>query len=100
MKLREYKGKMYRKFALKLKKEGLWQKFTILEYYFRFYTNPSNSLLELYKYIKNENNIEILPLRWFRGCEKGRYGTYLDNMLISDYDETVLLSDFFKHYKV
>ena len=67
-------------------------------YFLHFYTHIF--ALHLYKYIKNENNTEILPLRWFRGCEKGRYGTYLDNMLISDNDETVLLSDFFKHYKV
>lgn len=98
--LREYKGEMYRKFALKLKKDGLWQRFIIAEYYFRFYVNPENSLIDIYNYIKDEKKDNILPLKWFRGKERGRYGSYLDNMLISDYDINVLLSDFFKHYKV
>lgn len=98
--LREYKGEMYRKFALKLKKDRLWSKFIIAEYYFRFYTNPSNGLLEIYNYIKNEDNKSTIPLSWFRGKNKGIYGSFLDNTLISDYDEDALLSDFFKHYKV
>lgn len=98
--LREYKGEMFRKFALKLKKEGLWQKFIILEYYFRFYSNVENNLITLYKYLKNEDNDEVLLLDWVKGKEKGRHGSYLDSMLFSEYDKHILLSDFYKHYKV
>ena len=98
--IREYKGEMFRKFALKLKKEGLWQKFIVLEYYFRFYSNLENSLIRLYRYLKNENNDEVLSLDWVKGKEKGRYGSYLDSMLFSEYDRQILLSDFYKHYKV
>jgi len=98
--LREYKGELFRKFALKLKKERLWQKFIILEYYFRFYSNLENNLIRLYEFIKNENNDEVLLLDWFKGKKKGRYGSYLDSMLFSEYDRYILLSDFYKHYKV
>lgn len=97
---RNYKGELFRKFALKLKKEGLWQKFIILEYYFRFYSNLENNLITIYKYIKNENSDNVLLLDWIKGKEKGRHGSYLDNMLFSEYDRQILLSDFFKHYKV
>ena len=98
--LREYKGELFRKFALKLKKDKLWQRFIITEYYFRFYTNPNNSLLEIYNYIRDEKKNNILPLQWFVAKEKGRYGSYLDSMLVSDNDNYMFLKDFFKHYKV
>lgn len=91
--LREYKGEMFRKFALKLKKERLWNRFIILEYYFRFYTNPENNLKCLYDYIKNKNEDCIMRKEWFN--DEGGRGTHFD---LSNYD--ILLKDFFKHYKV
>ncbi len=91
--LREYKGEMFRKFALKLKKERLWNRFIILEYYFRFYINPQNSLKCLYDYIKNKNEDGIMRKEWFN--DEGGRGTHFD---LSNYD--ILLKDFFKHYKV
>lgn len=97
--LRDYKGELFKKFALKLKKEGLWQKFIILEYYFRFYTNTSNGLLEIYEYIKNKNKDSVIPIQWFRNG-KGLYGTYVEKDHIYDDDKDIKLSDFFKYYKV
>ena len=98
--LREYKGELFRKFALKLKKDKLWQRFIITEYYFRFYANLENNLLEIYNYIKDENKDNRVPLQWFVAKEKGRYGSYLDSMLVSNDDKFILLKDFYKHYKV
>ena len=91
--LREYKGEMFRKFALKLKKEGLWQRFIITEYYLRFYSNPMNNLNTLIDCYKNENDDYILYKSFF-DLEDCR-GSYFDGI-----NEDIKLSEFFRHYKV
>ena len=91
-KLREYKGERYRKFCLKLKKNRLFARFLILEYYFRFYENRNNSYKLIYNYLENKNKDNIMCGKWFKNGERG---TYLDFT-----DKDVYLEDFFKHYKV
>lgn len=94
---RDYKSEVFRKFALKLKKEKLWNKFCLLEYYFKFYTLPTNSLVAIYEYIKNEKNDSIMPKEWFDkfGKYKDYTGTYFTNI-----DRDITLSEFFEHYKL
>ena len=94
---REYKGELFRKFALKLKKEKLWNKFRLLEYYFRFYTLRDNSLNTIYEYIKNEEDDNIMPMEWFNSS--GKYKDYCSTHF-TNIDRNVNLSEFFKHYKV
>ena len=89
---RQYKGEFYRKFCLKLKKDRLFAKFLVLEYYFRFYSNFENNIKLLYDYILDKNKDSIMYGSWFRDCARG---TYLDGT-----DKDILLSEFFKHYKV
>lgn len=90
--LRQYKGELYRKFCLKLKKDKLFAKFLVLEYYFRFYNNPENNIKMIYDYILNKDKKSIMYGSWFKN---GGRGTYLDGT-----DKDILLSEFFKHYKV
>ena len=94
---RDYKGELFRKFALKLKKERLWNRFCLLEYYFRFYSSQTNSLYLIYEYIKDEENKAIMPKEWFDRC--GKYKDYCSTYFTNS-DSDIKLSDFFKHYKV
>jgi len=92
-KWREYKGEHFRKFALRLKKEHLWHRFIVLEYYFRFYTNPNNTTKMLIEFYKNENGDCYIPKEHlaYDQCR----GTYFDG---TNYD--IKLSEFCKHYKI
>ena len=56
----KYNTKAFRKFAKKLKKDKLWNKFKILEYYFHIYVpnrvmdkNYHNSFVQLYDCLKH-----------------------------------------------
>ena len=93
---REYKGELFRKFALKLKKEHLWHKFFVLEYYFRFYTNPNNSTARLIEFYKNKNDDAILLKEWFKNSKE----THCDGTFFENTDCDIKLSEFYKHYKL
>jgi hypothetical protein len=92
---REYKGELFRKFALTMKKKKLWNKFRILEYYFRFYSLTTNSLVMIYEYLTDEKS--MMPKEWFDA-----YGEFRDycGTPFTNTDKDIKLSEFFKYYKV
>ena len=51
---------IFRKFALKLKRERLWNRFRILEYYFHIYTTESNNpIYKLYDALKHPDKYDL-----------------------------------------
>lgn len=95
--IRKYEGEIFRKFALKLKKEKLWNRFRVLEYYFRFYADSDNSLCIIYDYIKNKDKDNIMLQEWF-----DKYGEFKDYCAthFTNIGRDVKLEEFFKYYKV
>ena len=57
MKFDRFTDEAFRKFALKLKRETLWNRFRILQYYFDvFNSKNANGLDKLYDCLKNPSN--------------------------------------------
>jgi hypothetical protein len=60
MKRKMNSSPIFRKFALKLKRERLWNRFRILEYYFHTYTTESNnSIYKLYDALKHPDKYDL-----------------------------------------
>lgn len=67
MKYDRFTEKAFRKFALKLKREGLWNRFRILQYYFRVFNNVNNnSLYHLYDCLKNPSHYFIINKKGYK----------------------------------
>ena len=78
--------KRFRRFALKLKREGLWNRFRILQYYFRvFDIGKGNKLTTLYRALKNPNLFEI---------------TNKSGYMVFKKKEFIPLSEIFEYYRV
>ena len=60
MKRKMNSSPIFRKFALKLKRERLWNRFRILEYYFHIYTTErNNSICNIYDALKHPRKYDI-----------------------------------------
>jgi hypothetical protein len=60
MKRKMNSSPIFRKFALKLKRERLWNRFRILEYYFHTYTTESNNpIYKLYDALKHPDEYDL-----------------------------------------
>lgn len=78
---------MFRKFALKLKRERLWNRFRILQYYFHVYTTESNnSIYKLYDALKHPDKYDL----------ENRYNRY---KIFGDKDY-IPIEEIFKYYCV
>ena len=79
-------GERFRQFALKLKREGLWNRFRILQYYFRIFdVEKGNKLVTLYRALKELENFEIV--------NKSGYTIY-------EHKNFIPISEIFKYYRV
>lgn len=79
-------GERFRQFALKLKREGLWNRFRILQYYFRvFDISKGNKLTTLYRALKNPNIFEVVNRSGY---------------VVFGHKEFIPLSEIFEYYRV
>jgi len=87
--MRRYDSKHFKFFMKKLKKEKLWGRFRLLEYYYRYYLDGTSIRL-LYNCLKDPDGYEI-------GYEKDLSKHYL---IWENKEGFVVLSDFFKYFRV
>lgn len=78
--------KRFRQFALKLKREGLWNRFRILQYYFRIFDiEKGNKLMTLYRALKEPEVFEVV--------NKSGYTVF-------EHEHFIPVSEIFKYYRV
>ena len=81
MKYDRFTEKAFRKFALKLKREGLWNRFRILQYYFRVFNDVNNnSLYDLYNCLKNPSSYTIMNNRGYKVFGDGLRKVYVEEI--------------------
>lgn len=92
----KFNNKTFMKFALKLKKEKLWLRFKIMDYYFGIYNRTSedglenrNSLMNIYKCLK-------YPERYIIDC----YEKSHQYKIFEDYGNGIPIKQIFDHFKV
>jgi len=90
----KFNNQIFKNFALKLKKEKLWNRFKIIDYYFESYNidecdDNKNSFYKLYKALKNPEDFDMV-------CKKVEH----KYKIFEEYGDEIPLNKVFERFNV